>query len=651
MTTFAAAAAAAAADRRESPRGDADLADGLRHRKRRSLCSSESSMAASRKITPDVMHAWHARQGHNLLYFSLLAFMTAALRTQSKFPGFFPPRSLASARSHRSLGRRRSKLATSQLLAFPRHTTTFFHHMPLASPSIILVLLLYLVSCAAFTGAGFCFYPSTTKGSTTRAAFGARTEITGTMGVTTPRRRSPRRSAALSAASAGTAESSPAKKKSPTRAKSKAKASSPKRKSPARAKKSPSRKNKKSKEPDVKIFASDLANIAPENEWVDLHVLPEELRPSNCLTTGQAFSWLVVESDYSDEVGGNGPAKLESNLDAEFKQEQQHQQSAWGVHDAMEWVGPLDNWVISVRETPTTSLYRVLHGPTDGVEEYLRDYFQLDTPLAPLYDEWGKCDDRLRRIAEVIPGVRILRQDPVECLFSFICSSNNNVPRITQLLKAFRQTYGKFLMDLPCRQLDDEGLPLLGGEIVSRKIYSFPSLETLEAATDKGLREMGFGYRAPYLVETRDLLQELGGHDYLMHLRTIRDADQVQEKLIEFKGVGRKVADCVALFSLDQTEAIPVDTHVWHIACREYDSTLNEVKSLTPTVYRRVGDLFRSRFSSHAGWAHSLLFVAELPSFRNALPEDIIAQMNEWREQEQEKKAADKEAKKATQAN
>ena len=236
------------------------------------------------------------------------------------------------------------------------------------------------------------------------------------------------------------------------------------------------------------------------------------------------------------------------------------------------------------------------------------------------------------------------------CSSDLICSSNNNVPRITQLLKAFRQTYGKFLLDLPCRQLDDEGLPLVGGDIVRRKLYSFPSLEELEAATDKGLREMGFGYRAPYLVETRDLLQELGGHDYLMNLRTIRDADQVQEKLIEFKGVGRKVADCVALFSLDQTEAIPVDTHVWHIACREYDPSLNEVKSLTPTVYRGVGDLFRSRFSSHAGWAHSLLFVAELPSFRNILPEDIVVQMNEWREQEQEKKAADKKAKTATQA-
>lgn len=447
------------------------------------------------------------------------------------------------------------------------------------------------------------------------------------MGVTTPARRSPRKASGASSSMKRAETDSPAKKKSPARTKNKY---------PARKTK------KKAKDPETKIFAFDLARIAPDNEWVDLHVAPEELRPSNCLTTGQAFSWLVVESD--DEAAKASMA-IKQSLDVDFKMEQQQQQSAsaWGVHDAKEWVGPLGDRVISIRESPATTLYRVLHGKTDGVEEYLRDYFQLDTPLVPLYEQWGKCDDRLRRIAEVIPGVRILRQNPVECLFSFICSSNNNVPRITQLLASFRKTYGQHLVDLPCRS---DG----AAAITWRKVYSFPKLEALQAATDQGLRDMGFGYRAPYIVETRNLLQELGGHEYLISLRAIRDADQVQEKLLEFKGVGRKVADCVALFSLDQMEAIPVDTHVWHIACREYDPSLSDVKSLTPTVYRRVGDLFQDRFVSHAGWAHSLLFVAELPSFRGILPEDIVAQMNDWREQEQEKKAADKEEKKAKKA-
>ncbi|EGZ25302.1 hypothetical protein PHYSODRAFT_479501 [Phytophthora sojae] len=93
-----------------------------------------------------------------------------------------------------------------------------------------------------------------------------------------------------------------------------------------------------------------------------------------------------------------------------------------------------------------------------------------------------------------------------------------------------------------------------------------------------------------------------------------------QDELMVFAGVGRKVADCVALFSLEKLEAIPVDTHVWQIACRELDASLSDRKSITPTVYRMVGDLFRTRFAPQAGWAHSVLFAGDLSAFKPELP-------------------------------
>ena len=105
--------------------------------------------------------------------------------------------------------------------------------------------------------------------------------------------------------------------------------------------------------------------------------------------------------------------------------------------------------------------------------------------------------------------------------------------------------------------------------------------------------------------------------------------------------MGFKVADCVALFSLQQDSAIPVDVHVWNIARRDYDqdgALLEHVKSLTPTIYHAVGELFRSRFPEKAGWAHSLLFVAELPSFRPVLPANLVEEMDQFRQQEKEKK-------------
>ena len=239
---------------------------------------------------------------------------------------------------------------------------------------------------------------------------------------------------------------------------------------------------------EAQFVSSDLAKLSPDNDWVDLCASPEELRASATLTNGQCFNWMVVDK------ASTGDSK----------------QSAWGTHDAKEWVGPLMNRVFSIKETPTTTLYRVLYGSEEGATDDLRvsaaivlvfpadhaiaaadskyltislnclqqSYFRLETPLAPLYKEWSEADHRLAKIATVIPGCRILRQDPIECMFSFICSSNNNIPRITKMLTSFRQDYGDFMMKLPTQN----------GEEYS--IYSFPTLDSLSSVTEQDLRAM-----------------------------------------------------------------------------------------------------------------------------------------------------------------
>ena len=359
---------------------------------------------------------------------------------------------------------------------------------------------------------------------------------------------------------------------------------------------------------ELELTTDMVASINPTQEFIDLEVPPEELRPSNTLTTGQCFHWRVVH-----------PTKKTEAEDPSLT-------SAWGTHDATEWVGILrlslfdsyESVVLVIRECPDTTQYRLLattlkrNNKTDEtvqaeLHHALRDYFQLDVNLLDLYEEWSEACPRLAKIADCIPGVRIIRQDPWECLISFICSSNNNIPRITKMLASIRREYGQPLLQIPvisesnCDHQSQEYLQL----------YSFPSLEDLASkATDKDLRgKCGMGYRANYVLETMEILRDepRGGEVYLRNvLRSMNDPKEVQNLLCEFKGVGRKVADCVALFSLDQHSAIPVDTHVWNIAIRDYDP-LNElqttVKSLTPTNYQRVGDLFRSRFIQKAGWA------------------------------------------------
>jgi N-glycosylase/DNA lyase len=120
--------------------------------------------------------------------------------------------------------------------------------------------------------------------------------------------------------------------------------------------------------------------------------------------------------------------------------------------------------------------------------------------------------------------------------------------------------------------------------------YAFPTLDQLTLVPEDELRSLGFGYRAKFIVQSALLLKELGGQDYLHNLRAHPDPCHVQAELMRFAGVGRKVADCVALFSLDKLEAIPVDTHVWQIACRDFHAKVVKLSPLSQDNAVQVGD-------------------------------------------------------------
>ena len=92
--------------------------------------------------------------------------------------------------------------------------------------------------------------------------------------------------------------------------------------------------------------------------------------------------------------------------------------------------------------------------------------------------------------------------------------------------------------------------------------------------------------------------------------------DEAKAELLKLSGIGPKVADCILLMSLDQPSAIPVDTHVFQIA-KKYLPHLAKNKSVTDKVYKEIGDHFRGLYGSHAGWAHSVLFSADLKHLKD----------------------------------
>jgi N-glycosylase/DNA lyase len=224
----------------------------------------------------------------------------------------------------------------------------------------------------------------------------------------------------------------------------------------------------------------------------------------------------------------------------------------------------------------------------------LRAYFQLDVDLARLTSGWEATGgEQVRSAITHFSGLRVTRQDPVECLFSFLCSSVAPIYRIRRII------------DTMCRTL---GVRL--GEVGGRDHYAFPKLDHMAEASRDLYDKMGFGFRGGNIRETALELSRRGERAYVVGLRD-RPYAEAKVELMSLPGVGAKIADCVCLFSLGMHEAVPLDVHVTRVA-RQLFSQARSIKSLTPKTYLEVAGLFRDRFGPYAGWAQQYLFYNEL---------------------------------------
>ncbi|NWH76780.1 OGG1 lyase, partial [Piaya cayana] len=264
----------------------------------------------------------------------------------------------------------------------------------------------------------------------------------------------------------------------------------------------------------------------------------------------------------------------------------------WRESSPGAWTGVLAGRVWTLRQE-RDRLWYTLYGEEDeapgaDTDQILRDYFQLDVGLRELYRAWGDADPLFRQVARDCPGVRVLRQDPVECLLSFICTSNNHISRITAMIERLCQAFGHRLCCLD-----------------AQPFHAFPSLSALTGAdAEAQLRALGFGYRAKFVSGSAQALVEGIGAEGLCGLRATPYAE-ARRVLCALPGVGTKVADCVCLMALDKAEAVPVDTHIWRIARQRYGMVLGG-KSLTPRAHQEIGDFFRGLWGPRAGWAQAV---------------------------------------------
>ena len=179
----------------------------------------------------------------------------------------------------------------------------------------------------------------------------------------------------------------------------------------------------------------------------------------------------------------------------------------------------------------------VQNGKSSLSESIVRHYFDLDHDLKEIYSIL-RADEALNQSFEAFKGLRLIRQDSWEALACFIISSNNNVKRIQGIYRGLVRYFGKF-----------------------------PAPMQIARSHENVLRELGLGYRAPFLWATAKFLSS--NPDYLDTIR-VAEYQEARERVMSFPGIGPKVADCALLYGFHKLEAFPVDVWIARIVRRLY---------------------------------------------------------------------------------
>ena len=251
----------------------------------------------------------------------------------------------------------------------------------------------------------------------------------------------------------------------------------------------------------------------------------------------------------------------------------------WRVDDQARWIGVIGPDIVRLVDTSDGLLIESAPTPPAQMAESIADYFRFGDDLSRVQQRIA-WDDHVRAGIEAYPGMRILRQDPWQTLASFILSSTSNIPRISRTVELLAETFGD---------------PVSFDGVVR---YTFPTPADLAEAGETRLRELGCGFRAPYLTAAASAVA--AGSLSLDGLRSV-DYEEARQSLIQLRGVGEKIADCAMLFSLDKMSAFPADRWVLKVLHEWY---------LLPgkSKYEAIRDWAVDRFSTDAGYANQYLF-------------------------------------------
>lgn len=256
------------------------------------------------------------------------------------------------------------------------------------------------------------------------------------------------------------------------------------------------------------------------------------------------------------------------------------------------WTGVVSSTAVKIRQENGDLEFKVSSNNVSS--DFLWQYFRLDDDLASIYSKIMK-NKYVREAITKFRGLRLIRQEPWECLISYICATNKNIPAIKLMISNLCKRFGYAM------------------KFEGEDFYTFPSAESLAKAHLTELRLCKLGYRAECVLETAKLVSN-GQFDF-EPLKAM-PYERAKKALLILPGVGPKVADCILLFSLGKLDAFPIDVWMKRIILEYYSqhfepqfvTKMKTKKGISPREYEIIYAFGRKYFGDFLGYAQEYLY-------------------------------------------
>jgi N-glycosylase/DNA lyase len=254
----------------------------------------------------------------------------------------------------------------------------------------------------------------------------------------------------------------------------------------------------------------------------------------------------------------------------------------WDRTDDGWWYGVVGVRVIRIRQDGTQLTFNGAPG------SFIKKYFSLDVDLLPIIKSIDH-DPFIHTAITQRAGLRLIRQPKWECLISYICSTNSNIPTIHRRIASIAERFGKAL------------------EFEGRTYFAFPEPSSIACRGLDGLTECRLGYRQPYIFDTSCSVTDEKCWEETIDQLPYGDA---RKELMKLKGIGPKAADCILLFAFQRYESFPVDVWIRRIMREHYLPDLPGDTPLTIREYDTIRTFARHHFGKYCGYAQEYLYAA-----------------------------------------